>query len=204
MAGLTMKILQEQINDLRNEIAILKAEKKVNKMPIGLRIGDTFELAGLTWKILDITDKGYMCLADNLEDTMQFDSEFNDWVKSQLRECLNTGFIEEIAGEIGEENIISFNRNLLSLDGQVEYGECEDKVSLLTVDEYRKYRSLIPNTDDYWWWLVTPWSTPCNDYKASAAVVSPSGDVGGRNCGSSSGVRPFCIFSSSIFESEDE
>lgn len=28
MANLTMKILQEQINDLRNEVAILKAEKK--------------------------------------------------------------------------------------------------------------------------------------------------------------------------------
>lgn len=204
MATLTMKMLQDQINELRNKVAILEATNNVNKIPAGLVIGDTFRLAGLTWKILDITVRGYICLADNLEDTMQFDSESNDWIKSQLREYLNTEFIEEIAGEIGEENIISFNRNLLSLDGQTEYGECEDKISLLTVDEYRKYRSLIPNTDDYWWWLITPWSTPCNDYKTSAAVVSPSGYVCDRGCSCIRGVRPVCIFSSLIFESEEE
>lgn len=204
MANLTLKVLQEQINELRNEVAILKATKRVNKIPAGLGIGDTFELVGLTWMILDITDKGYMCLADRLENGMEFDEESNDWIKSQLREYLNTDFIEKIADEIGEENIIPFNRNLLSLDGQTEYGECEDKVSLLTVDEYRKYRSLIPNTADYWWWLVTPWSTPCNDYKTAVAVVSSSGGIGSNGCYYDGGVRPFCIFSSSIFESEDE
>lgn len=204
MATLTMKMLQNQINELRNKVAILEATNNVNKIPAGLVIGDTFKLAGLTWKILDITVRGYICLADNLEDTMQFDSESNDWIKSRLREYLNTEFIEEIAGEIGEENIISFNRNLLSLDGQTEYGECEDKISLLTVDEYRKYRSLIPNTDDYWWWLITPWSTSYNDYKTTGAVVSPSGRVYDWYCRCRNGVRPVCIFSSSIFESEDE
>ena len=193
-----MKVLQEQINELRNEVAILKATKRVNKIPAGLGIGDTFELVGLTWKILDITDKGYMCLADRLGYGMEFDEESNDWIKSQLREYLNTDFIEKIADEIGEENIIPFNRNLLSLDGQTEYGECEDKVSLLTVDEYRKYRSLISNTADYWWWLVTPWSTPCNDCKTAAAVVSSSGKFGYYDCGSVFGVRPFCILKSNI------
>lgn len=204
MANLTLKVLQEQINELRNEVAILKATKRVNKIPAGLGIGDTFELVGTTWKIIDITNKGYMCLADRLEDRMEFDEESNDWTTSQLREYLNTEFIEKIADEIGEENIIPFNRNLLSLDGQTEYGECEDKVSLLTVDEYRKYRSLIPNTVDYWWWLVTPWSTPCNDYKTAVTVVSSSGDFNYDICNDDDGVRPFCIFSSSIFESEDE
>lgn len=204
MANLTLKVLQEQINELRNEVAILKATKRVNKIPAGLGIGDTFELVGTTWKIIDITNKGYMCLADRLEDRMEFDEESNDWTTSQLREYLNTEFIEKIADEIGEENIIPFNRNLLSLDGQTEYGECEDKVSLLTVDEYRKYRSLIPNTVDYWWWLISPWSTVCNGYKTSVAVVSSSGNFGSINCYNDNGVRPFCIFSSSIFESEDE
>ena len=204
MANLTLKVLQEQINELRNEVAILKATKRVNKIPAGLEIGDTFELVGSTWKILDITGKGYMCLADRLENGMEFDEESNDWIKSQLREYLNTDFIEKIADEIGEENIIPFNRNLLSLDGQTEYGECEDKVSLLTVDEYRKYRSLIPNTVDCWWWLISPWSTACNGYKTSVSVVSSSGNVNYGICSVDGGVRPVCIFSSSIFESEDE
>lgn len=199
---LTMKSLQEQINELRNEVAVLKAVEKTRKIPAGLSAGDTFKLAGLTWTILDITDKGYMCLADRLEDSMKFDSESNNWVGSQLREYLNTEFIEKITNEIGEENIIAFNRNLLSLDGQDEYGNCEDTVSLLTVDNYRKYRSFILNTDD-WWWLATPWSTKRNDCEYSVTVVSPSGLINYDSCNNGSGVRPFCIFSSELFESED-
>ena len=182
-----------------------EAEKanKVKKIFANLKVGNTFELAGLNWKILDITDEGYMCLADRLTDKMIFDEDSNDWLRSQLREYLNTEFVEKIADEIGEENIIPFNRNLLSLDGQTEYGECEDKVSLLTVDEYRKHRSLIPNTDDCWWWLISPWSTPCNDWSTSVTIVFSSGGIDSCSCCDDCGVRPVCVFSSSIFNSED-
>lgn len=202
MATLTMRGLQEQINDLRNEIAVLKTTSKSINLPEGLGIGDTFELVDTTWKILDITGVGYICLADSIKD-MEFDSDSNNWENSDLRGYLNGVFFEKMATEIGSKNIISFERNLLSLDGQTEYGKCEDKVSLLTVDEYRKYRSLIPNTEDYWWWLVSPWSTPCNDYERAVAVVSPAGNFNYFSCFSNRGVRPVCIFSSSIFESGD-
>ena len=202
MAALTMRVLQEQINDLRNEIAVLKATSKSINLLEGLGIGDTFELADTTWKILDITSAGYICLADSIED-MKFDSDSNNWENSGLRSYLNGEFFEKMTAEIGLENIVPFERNLLSLDGQTEYGKCEDKVSLLTVDEYRKYRSLIPNTKDYWWWLVSPWSTPCNDYKRTVTVVSSAGYVDGNDCRNGNGVRPVCIFLSSIFESGD-
>lgn len=202
MANLTMKVLQEQINELRNKVAILEATNKVRKIPVGLEIGDTFEIAGINWKMLDITDKGYMCLADKLEDSMEFDERSSDWAGSQLREYLNTEFFEKISDEIGEENIITFNRDLTSLDGQTEYGECEDMVSLLTIDEYRKYRKLIPNTN-YYWWLISPWSTSCNDWNRSVAVVAPAGNFSRDGCHYYYGVRPVCIFSSLIFESEE-
>ena len=202
MANLTMKVLQEQINELRNKVAILEATNKVRKTPVGLGIGDTFEIAGINWKILDITENGYMCLADKLEDSMEFDERSSDWEGSQLREYLNTEFFEKISDEIGEENIITFNRDLTSLDGQTEYGECEDMVSLLTIDEYRKYRKLIPNTNFYWW-LISPWSTPCNDWNRSVTVVAPAGVISNGGCYNGFGVRPVCIFSSLIFESEE-
>ena len=202
MAALTMRVLQKQINDLRNEIAVLKATSNSINLLEGLGIGDTFELVDTTWKILDITSAGYICLADSIED-MKFDSDSNNWENSDLRDYLNEGFLEKIAAEIGLENIVPFERDLLSLDGQTEYGKCEDKVSLLTVDEYRKYRNLIPNTKDYWWWLVSSWSTPCNDYKRAVTVVSSAGFIGNFDCNCDNGVRPVCIFSSSIFESGD-
>ena len=202
MANLTMKILQEQINELKNEVTILKAEKSVSKIHNGLKIGDTFKIAGLGWKIIDITDKGYSCLCEILEEDMRFDDFSNDWKSSGLRKYLNGEFLKKISDEVGEENIVKFERDLLSMDGQTEYEKCEDSVSLLTVDEYRKYRSLIPN-DEKWWWLITPWSTPCNDYKYPVTVVASSGGISLRDYDCDLGVRPFCIFSSSIFESEE-
>lgn len=160
-----------------------------------------FKLLGTEWTVLDRTDKGFLCIADSIGNKV-FDNNSNDWRNSELRSYLNEAYLQKLEAAVGAENIIPFERDLLSLDGQTEYGSCEDKVSLLTVDEHRKYRGLLPNTGD-WWWLITPWSTPCNDYHYTVAVVAPSGCIYRGNCyDCDSGVRPFCIFDSSIFESE--
>lgn len=196
------KSLEQRVAELEKQMRDIAGSKPI-RISKSLGVGDTFELTGLTWKILDITDKGYMCLADRLDGNKEFDSDCNNWQSSDLRNYLNTDFYKKLSSTVGEDKIIPFERDLLSLDGQTEYGICEDKVSLLTVDEYRKYRSLIPNTDEYWWWLITPWSTPCNDYKTTVTVVSSFGYIGSNFCVRYSCVRPLCIFSSSIFESED-
>ena len=203
--ALTMKALQEQIDVLKKEMEELRSGQKVEcnkRFSKCLTIGETFELAGVNWKIIDITSDGYVCLADSIGD-MKFDSENNDWRTSDLRKNLNEEFLKKIESEIGSDNLIEFERNLLSLDGQTEYGTCDDKVSLLTVDEYRKYRKHIPNTGD-WFWLISPWSTPCNDFKNSVTVVAPSGNINFNYFDGRGGVRPFCIFSSAIFESEEK
>ena len=201
---LSMKYLQEKIESLEKEIQELKSNNRTSAIKKNLTIGDTFKVAGLLWKILDITEKGYVCLAERLEKDMQFDSNCNDWKSSDLRKYLNEDFFQKLAQEIGEQNIVSFERDLISLDGQKEYGVCEDKVSLISFDEYRKYRELIPNTKNYSWWTLTPDSTKCNDDEVWVRYVSPSGNVYFRVYNSSIGVRPFCIFSSLIFESEDK
>ena len=199
--ALTLKALQLQIDSLKEEIAQLKASEKQPVIKKNLGIGDTFELLDLTWTILDITDKEYMCLASRLEDSMEFDSSSNDWKSSDLREYLNNEFYEELAEVIGSDNIIPFKRDLLTLDGLTEYGTCEDKISLLTVDEYRKYRALIPNTNDYWWWLITADSCNSNNDNTWVRVVSPRGNIYDSGFYDGFGVRPFVSLSSSIFES---
>ncbi len=203
MSKPTLESLQKQIDELKKEVKMLRENKKSRLVSAGLQVGDTFELAGINWKILEITEKGYSCLAERLGESMQFDNSCNNWQESNLRNYLNTEFYKQLADVMGEENIVPFERDLLSMDGQTEYGICEDKISLLTVDEYRKYRQLIPNTDDYWWWLITPLSTPCNDYHNTVAVVSSSGNFNYYLCNILNGVRPFVSFSSTIFESEE-
>lgn len=192
--------LEKRVEMLEKRIDKLESEKMNEKLN-GLKVGDTFELAGLTWTILDVTEDWYKCIAERFEDGMVFDDGSNDWRTSILREYLNEDFYNRLASEIGEDNIILFERDLLSIDGQTEYASCDDTVSLLTVDEYRKYRKLIPNPD-YWQWLITPWSTPCNGYYRSVTAISPYGCFDDYDCNNRYGVRPLCIFSPKLFESE--
>ena len=192
---LTIKELQEQVRALKKEIALLKGENDRK----GLRIGDTFILANLKWTILKALDNGYVCLANSMDVRMQFYPSGNDWEDSGLRKFLNNEFLKTLLGEVGEENILPFERNLISLDGRTEYGTCEDKVSLLSFDEYRKYRDLIPY-DDKWWWLLTPWNTCRRKDKRNVITVSPVGEIGSFSCAVRKGIRPVCVFSSEIFK----
>lgn len=194
------KKLEERVRKLEDGLREIKSELKGEKFR-GLKIGDTFELAELTWKILDRTDKGIVCLAERIKDSFNFGLN-NDWKESSLRKYLNKDFYENLVNEIGEDHVVTFERDLISLDGQKEYGKCEDKVSIISFDEYRKYRELIPNAE-YWWWTLTPDSTKCNGDTSWIRIVSPSGRVNYYDYCRCRGVRPLCIFSSSLFESKD-
>lgn len=194
-----LKYFENELNRINKEFAEYK--KQHMEKP---EIGKTVEIAGMEWMILDKTEKGYFAVLNGFDGKERaFDSDSNNWISSKLREELNTKFLKKIADELGEDAVIGFDRDLLSLDGQTEYRHCEDKISLLTVDEYRKYRKLLPNMPK-WWWLLTPWSTPANGYSTKNTVVSPSGFVNYYYYCNSLGVRPVCIFSSSIFESEND
>ena len=160
-----------------------------------------FELAGITWKVLDHTEEGAVCIGDKIR-TMIF-GDNNDWRESRIRKYLNGEFLEKIESEIGAGNVIEFERNLLSVDGLDDYETCMDKVSIINIDEYRKYRKQLPKTDRYWW-MCTPDSTPSNGDSSWVAVVSPSGHVYYNRYHRALGVRPFCIFSSCIFESGEK
>lgn len=193
-----LKYFENELSRLNKEFADYK------KKHIGTpEIGKVIELAGMEWMILNKTEDGYFAILNGFDGKERtFDSASNNWISSRLRNELNTRFLKKITDELGEDAVIEFDRDLLSLDGQTEYGHCKDKISILTVDEYRKYRKYLPNMDK-WWWLLSPWSTPVNDFSTTVTVVSPSGLVSRSDYGSDCGVRPVCIFSSSIFESGD-
>ena len=192
------KSLEERVSDLEKKIGMLHTGKAIKRT---FKIGDTFDLADIEWKILDITEEGYVCLGSDYSAGLGeiFSNQSNDWKDSKIRSIL----AEKLLPVIGSENVVPMLRNLISIDGQDEYGECTDLISIISVDEYRKYRGLIENTGDYWWWTLTPWSTKRNGIEKTLAVVSPGGYFNLDGCSNFIGVRPFCIFSSSIFESGD-
>ena len=53
--------------------------------------------------------------------------------------------------------------DLTTMDGMTDYGVPLASVRALTIDEYRKYRHLIPLTDDPYW-LATGWTTKRSPY----------------------------------------
>lgn len=195
---MTLKEFGENLEKLNAAYDELK--KKYQKP----EVGETITVAGITWRVLDKLEKGYLVISDGFYgEDRKFDVYCNNWECSNLREELNTDLKDKIEDELGKGALVGFERDLLSMDGQTEYGTCKDLVSLISVDEYRKYRKFLPSTDRYWW-TITPDSTPCNNDSTCLRVVSPGGDIRNVNCCSSRGVRPFCIFSSSIFESEED
>lgn len=191
---MTLKEFGENLKNLNEAFEQLR--KKYQKP----EIGKTIEVAGINWLVLDKLEKGYFAISEDFYGRgREFDDNCNDWKSSDLRNELNTGLRKKIESELGRDSLVEFERNLLSLDGQTEYGTCRDFVSLISADEYRKYRKLLTNTGKYWWTL-TPDSTACNDDDTFVQVVSPSGNAIISACENCRLVRPVCIFSSSIFE----
>lgn len=195
---MTLKEFGENLEKLNAAYDELK--KKYQKP----EVGETITVAGITWRVLDKLEKGYLVISDGFYgEDRKFDGSCNNWKCSDLRKELNTDLKDKIEDELGKGALVGFERDLLSMDGQTEYGTCKDLVSLISVDEYRKYRKFLPSTDRYWW-TITPDSTPCNNDSTCLRLVSPGGVIYYNFYVRSSGVRPFCIFSSSIFESEED
>lgn len=122
--------------------------------------GDTVIIAGKEYNVLDTDFQGgVFCLAEEIAFYAAFDKgNCNNWATSSLRKSLNEEFRKEIEDEIGAEALIEIERDPTSDDGLKDYGTCRDKITLITCDEYRKYRYQIPNKDD-WWWTATAYST---------------------------------------------
>ena len=131
---------------------------KVKKLS-ELKPGDIFVFAGFRWVKLEKSAEGTKVIAAGKVEDKAFDeSEDNNWKDSTLRKYLNDDFLEYLYDEGAKpEDFLTIISDLTSGDGLKDYGTSEDKIALITCDDYRKYRSLIPMIDG-WWWTITPWS----------------------------------------------
>ena len=180
------------------QLAALTCSNKVELST--LKQGDEFKLRDEVFIVLEQTDNGTRVISKEFAyEEVKFGNNSN-WNTSPIRRTLNNEYFKKIAAIIGENNIISMDRDLTSLDGLDDYGTCTDKVSLLTAAEYAKYHKILGLKSNYpdWWWLITPTSTPSNNYSRSVYFVSSSGVLNWYGCGYACGVRPFLNLESSI------
>lgn len=156
--------------------------------------GDTVIIAGREYTVLDTDFQGgVFCLAKEIAFYAAFDKgNCNNWATSSLQKILNGDFRKGIEDEIGAEALIAIERDLTSDDGLKDYGICRDKITLITCDEYRKYRYQIPNKDDSW--LRTPYSS--TSYLARLVYTDGSLNLDDAYYGYFGVVPGLCILSS--------
>lgn len=192
------KDLNVTVNNVDGSIQIVISSKKNDLNILELNAGDMFNVDGVEYIVLEQLDGNQTAILrkELLDENMKFDSNNNNWKTSSIRKFLNGKYLEEIEREFGKNRIVEHEVDLLSLDGLDNYGISTDKVSLLTIDQYRKYRKVLGENMDNWWWILTPdsthsgWSTRC------VRCVLSGGDVGYGGCDCGGGVRPFFIVQS--------
>ena len=175
----------------------------MTKTNIKIAPSSVISYGGLDCIVLDVEQDKILVLAKESIGNMPFDEgNSNNFPKGTLCKYLNGEFIKTLKANGADTSaLIPTTIDLTSDDGLKDYGETTQKIFLLTCDMYRKYRSIIPNLDD-WWWLATAYSTESNGYANIARIVFSDGSLGSNSAyGGSVGVRPAFYLKSSILES---
>ena len=178
-----------------------------NKTPIfpGVKDGETFTIAGIEFiKFPSVGGQTPVVMKD-----IAFRSSFgdnNDLRSSNVLRKMEEEILPKIIEAVGRENLCTIKTDLTTLDGLKPYGTMESLISLPTFDFYRANVSIFDkHKPNYWWWLATPYSAQPHDDPYWTLCVSPSGCIYDFSCNLDDfGVRPFCIFESSIFGSSEE
>lgn len=188
-------------------VAAIEKEDQKNKVMLkDIPVGGKFDTGIGRFIVLEQKENYTAVITEDLyREDVKFDGACTDYKKSSLRELCEDEILNEFSEEFGKENICTNEAGLVTVDGQEVFGKLLTKVRPLTFDEAREYNDLLVNKDlPDWYWTCTPWSTKERGWEYSVAVVSPSGSIGYDSYNGCNGVRPFCIFSSSIFESCEE
>lgn len=178
-----------------------------------VRRGERFTLDGVEFvKLEDDLDAAFAVAADTLPECCQFEDDdaeredHNNYAGSLLSKTVERWLRDKhpaIFSAVVERPI-----DLTTMDGMTDYGKPLAVVRALTIDEYRKHRSILPLTSKPYW-LATGWTTNSspysNDYRAYR--ISADGTVSYNVCDADFAPRPALYLKFSILvsvETDDE
>lgn len=162
---------------------------------IKLRPGEEFVYNGIRFICLDIIGGNYLAIMADCWCEKRFNDNYNDgcnnWKTSTLRRFLNEDVLEE---HFDAKHLIKQTSNLTADNGDKAYGTCEDYITLLSCEQYRKYRDYVPLFEECMWTL-TPWR--CDTGNADhVRNVYPTGAISYSGAYYSYGLAPVCLFNS--------
>lgn len=144
-----------------------------------IKIGETFKVANIEFiKFADENGNTIAVAKDSV-----FVSKFgdnNNFTESTIKSRLENEILPRIEKEIGAENILEHEVDLISLDGDDKWGKAKCKISIPTFEFYRHNVKMF---DKYklnnWWWIATPDTTSAHYSDNWTLCVSPRGYI---NC----------------------
>lgn len=162
--------------------------------------GDIFRAGGAEYMVLEQHESGTAAVVrrDPLKGSMVFDPSSSNWKTSSIRAYLNSVYLDGLTEVFGLGSIAAYVTDMLSLDGLGDRGKCVDKISLLDIGQFRRYRKYLGQPLGRPWWLVTPDFAPSGFSGNSVLYVGESDDVGIQPCGFSAPLRPFLTLRSDV------
>lgn len=161
-------------------------------------------------KVVKIGDREFYVLGHSKDTTavltkdavksMEFGGD-GDWRDSKVRRFCNGEFYKELADAVGAENIVKHTVKLTADDGTGKDLVCQDNISILTTDLYRRYREYLPAMGNWWWTATRLTHDNGTGYARGVCCVDSNGILSWTDCDCCYGVRPFCILNSSILVS---
>lgn len=159
-----------------------------------LRVGQCFRFRGFTWIVLDVNiDGGVMAIMTKATGNFwceSFDGRgCNDYAYSNCRRKL----ARELMPILGANNLMWHEIDLKEEYGDQTYGKLNDRVFILTINEYRKYQKYIP---PYFYRVLTCTPAKIREKKqdGNVMIVEPDGRVDCSHAANFGYIIPVCVF----------
>jgi len=188
-------LVARNVKGIENNSGI-KGDRKLSE----LNAGETFKDGnGIEYIVCQQFENGTAAVVrKGLFDHRLYFGDTNDWRDSNIREYLNKEYFKELAAQFGEDNIVEFTRDLISLDGYDDYGKCRDKVSIMSLLDYMKYHKDIGDCENIYY-LLTP-TTILSGCSYKTVLYIDDNDLPNYTlCSSIMAVRPFFVLKSDIY-----
>lgn len=167
------------------------------RFPLGeAQLGSVVKIGNREYIILDHSKDTTAVITKDFTKKMEF-SQSGDYLTSDVRKYCNGEFYNELVAVVGAENIVKYTVKLVADDGTGKGKTCCDNVSIITTENYRRYREFLKAYGDLWW-TATRDTYDDEDFARDIYCVRPNGVLDWYGCDHCGGIRPFCILNSSV------
>ena len=165
--------------------------------------GETFTAFGEEYVVLDHVDGGVLSIRKGIWKRAPFDRMNNSNLsEANIREDLDDYFQLLKSNGAEDSDLLIQHVDLKATDGTRVYGYLDCTVALLTLEQYGKYKEIIPKVDGAWWLATPVWTrwlrSPLTYYTNGVWGVFSVGGYGSWSADYSYGVRPVLIFNSCL------